>query len=91
MTRSSPRNICNNLAFVSQVEPKNVQEVLINEYCVMAMHEELNQFKRNNLWTFVPKPDNHTIIGTRWVFWNKLDKHGTIVRNKARLITKGYN
>ena len=55
------------------------------------MHEELNQFMRNNLWTLVPKLDNHTIIGTRWAFRNKLDEHGTIVRNKARLVTKDYN
>ena len=57
----------------------------------MAMHEELNQFKRNNVWTLVPKLDNHTIIGTRWVFRNKLDENGIIIRNKARLVAKGYN
>ena len=57
----------------------------------MAMHEELNQFKRNNVWTLVPKPNDHSIIRTRWNFRNKLDEHGTIDRNKARLVTKGYN
>ena len=55
------------------------------------MHEELNQFKRNNVWTLVRKPDNHTTIGTRWVFKNKLDENGIIIRNKARFITKGCN
>ena len=43
------------------------------------------------MWTLVPKPDNHTIIGTRWVFRNKLDENGIIIRNKARLVVKGYN
>ena len=65
VTRSSLRYICNYLAFVSQVEPKNVQEVLVDDYWVMAMHEELNQFERINLWTLVPKLGNHSIIGTR--------------------------
>ena len=39
----------------------------------------------------VPKLDNHTIIVTRWVFGNKLDENGIIVRNKARLVAKSYN
>ena len=57
----------------------------------MAIHEELNQFKRNSIWTLVPKSNNHTIIGTRWVFRNKFDQNGVIIRNKTRLVTKGYN
>ena len=31
-----------------------------------------------------------TMIGTKWVFRNKLDKNGEITRNKARLVCKGY-
>ena len=57
----------------------------------MAMHEELNQFKTNNVWSSVSKPNNHTIIGTIWVFRNKLNENGIIDRNKAKLIVKGYN
>ena len=55
------------------------------------MHEELNQFKRNNIWTLVPKLDNHTIIGTRWVFRNMLEENGITITNIARLIAKGYS
>ena len=55
------------------------------------MQEELNQFERNNVWELVDKPDNHPIIGTKWVFRNKLDEHGIVIRNKARLVAKGYN
>ena len=57
----------------------------------MAMHEELNQFKKNEVWDIVPKLTSHKSIGTRWVFWNKLHESGIIVRNKARLVAKGYN
>ena len=89
VTRSSLRNICNHLTFVSQIKPKNVQETLVNDYSAMAMHEELNQFKRNNVWTLMPKLDNHTIIRTRQVFRNKLDENGILIRSKGRLVAKG--
>ena len=89
--RSSLRNIYNYIAFIFQIEPKNVQETLVDDYWVMAIHEELNHFKRNNVWILVPKLDNHTSIGIRWVFRNKLDENDIIVKNKARLVAKSYN
>ena len=84
--RSNLRNICNHLTLISQVEPKNIQEALVDDYWVMAMYEELNQFKRNNVWTLTLKLDNYTIFGTRWVFRNKLDENGIIDRNKVRVV-----
>nr|GEW75544.1 retrovirus-related Pol polyprotein from transposon TNT 1-94 [Tanacetum cinerariifolium] len=57
----------------------------------MAMKEELNQIKTNNVWSFAPSPNNQTIIGTKWVFKNKLEENGVISRNKARLVAQGYN
>ena len=58
---------------------------------MMAMHEELNEFKRNNIRTLVNRPLDHLIIGTKWIFRNKLNEKGEVIRNKARLVTKGYN
>ena len=55
------------------------------------MQEELNQFERNDVWTLVPRPKNHIIIGTKWVFRNKKDESGVITRNKARLVAQGFN
>ena len=55
------------------------------------MQEELNQFERNNVWTLVSRPKNYSIIGTKWVFRNKLDEHSNVIRNKARLVAKRYN
>ena len=37
------------------------------------------------------KPSDYPIIGTKWVFRNKLDENGIVIRNKARLVAKGYN
>ena len=53
------------------------------------MQEELNQFERNKVWKLVPKPKNRTVVGTRWVFRNKMDENGVVTRNKARLVAKG--
>ena len=55
------------------------------------MQDELNQFKRNQVWIFTTRPSDHPVIGTKWVFRNKLDKIENIIRNKARLVAKGYN
>ena len=66
-------------------------EALKDEFWIAAMQEELNQFVRNEVWTFVPKTNQMNVIGTKWVFRNKTDDSGIITRNKARLVTKGYN
>ena len=55
------------------------------------MQEELGQFERNKVWHLEPRPTDRTTIGTRWVFRNKLDDLGVIVKNKARLVVQGYN
>ncbi|GJU84430.1 retrovirus-related pol polyprotein from transposon TNT 1-94 [Tanacetum coccineum] len=58
---------------------------------IVAMQEELNQFIANEVWELVPQPRNMTIIGTKWVFRNKLDKNGIVSQNKVRLVAQGYN
>ena len=54
------------------------------------MKEEIDQIEKNKTWTLVPRPVDKNVIGTKWVFKNKLDKNGEIIRNKARLVYKGY-
>jgi hypothetical protein len=76
--------------YLTQTEPKKVDEALQDEGWVSAMHDELHQFTRNDVWTLVPHPAEQNIIGTMWIFKNKTDEHGTVVRNKARLVAQGY-
>ena len=58
---------------------------------MIVMKEELNQFERSEVWELVSKPSNQSVIGTRWVFRNKMDEKGIIVRNKAKLVVQGFN
>ena len=43
-----------------------MKEILTDEHWITAMHE--GQFVRNNVWTFVPRPNNVNVIGTKWIF-----------------------
>nr|GEY23892.1 putative ribonuclease H-like domain-containing protein [Tanacetum cinerariifolium] len=54
------------------------------------MHEELLQFKLQDVWTLVDLPYRKRAIGSKWVFKNKLDERGIVKRNKARLVAQGY-
>ena len=54
------------------------------------MQEELQQFKRQQVWELVPLPKEVSPIGTKWVFKNKTDERGIVVKNKARLVVQGY-
>ena len=58
---------------------------------MIAMQEELNQFERSEVWELVPRPQNQSVIGTRWVFRNKMHENGIIIRNKVRLVAQGFN
>ena len=73
------------------IEPTTVDEILSDDGWILAMLDDLNQFRRNDVWNLVPKPQQKNIIGTKWVFRNKLNKQGEVVRNKARLVAQGYN
>ncbi|GJW77612.1 hypothetical protein Tco_0139294 [Tanacetum coccineum] len=71
---SQAQNQSNFFCFISTIEPKNVNEALTNKSWIMATQEELNQFIANDLLELV-QPRNMKIIGTKWVFRNKLDEN----------------
>ena len=77
--------------YLSQVEPSKVEEALQDESWIKAMHDELLQFQRNDVWTLVPRSEREHIIGTKWIFHNKTDEEGNVIRNKARLVAQGYS
>ena len=90
-TRSYFRNEGSQVALISQIEPKTIDDALFDPDWILAMQDELSQFERSQVWDLVPRPNNKSIIDTKWVFRNKLDDKGIVVRNKARLVARGFN
>ena len=88
------RRICSpeqmHLALLSTIEPNSFEEASKDEFWNKAMDEELDQIEKNDTWELVPRPKNMNVIGTKWVFINKLNEDGHVTSNKARLVCKGY-
>ena len=71
------------------VEPTKVKEAFQDESWVEAIHNELLQFQRNDVWTLVPGLEGEHIISIKWIFRNKNDEEGNVICNKARFVTQG--
>jgi hypothetical protein len=88
------KSICSpeqmHLALSSTIETNNFEEASKDEFWNKAMIEELDQIQKNDTWELVPRPKNKNVIGTNWVFRNKLNEDGQVTRNKDRLVCKGY-
>nr|GFA52688.1 hypothetical protein [Tanacetum cinerariifolium] len=77
-------------AFLISVDPKTYKEALTQSCWIEAMQEELNEFKRLEVWELVPRPDKVMVITLKWIYKVKLDELGGILKNKARLVACGY-
>ncbi|GJZ16086.1 retrovirus-related pol polyprotein from transposon TNT 1-94 [Tanacetum coccineum] len=75
---------------VSIVEPKNIKKVMVDSAWIEAMQDELHQFDRLKVWELVNKPFGKIIIKLKWLWKNKKDEDQTVIRNKTRLVAKGY-
>ncbi|GKA14755.1 retrovirus-related pol polyprotein from transposon TNT 1-94 [Tanacetum coccineum] len=75
---------------VSIMEPKNVKEAMTDPSWIESMQEELIQFKRLDVWVLVPPPDHIKPLTLKWLFKNKHDEENTVIRNKTRLVMRGY-
>ncbi|GJZ51101.1 putative ribonuclease H-like domain-containing protein [Tanacetum coccineum] len=73
------------------MEPKKPVQALKYPSWVEAMQDELLQFKLLKVWTLLDLPRDKWTIGNKWVFRNKKDERGIVVKNKARLVAQGYS
>jgi hypothetical protein len=84
------RELDGRLHFTSAEEPPTFATAEREASWWAAMTEEMDSIIDNNTWELVELPPGHQAIGLKWVFKVKRDKHGNIIRHKARLIAKGY-
>nr|GFA61233.1 Gag-Pol polyprotein [Tanacetum cinerariifolium] len=75
---------------VSQNEPKSIKEAMVDSAWIESMQEELYQFDRLNVWELVDRPLYKNVINIKWLWKNKRNEENTVIRNKSRLVAKGY-
>ncbi|GJV39784.1 retrovirus-related pol polyprotein from transposon TNT 1-94 [Tanacetum coccineum] len=78
-------------AFLTSVEPKTYKDSLTQSCWIEAMQEELNEFKCLKVWELVPRLYKVMVITLKWIYKVKLDELGGILKNKSRLVARGYH
>ena len=87
MTRRKLKVKC----LLAEFEPRSVKDALENESWIEAINEQIEYIEKNKTWNLVPRPKDKNVIGTKWVFINKLNEEGKVSRNKEILVCKGYS
>nr|GEU70119.1 hypothetical protein [Tanacetum cinerariifolium] len=87
---SSPSSTTVDQDAPSAIEPKTYKDALTQACCIQVMQEELNEFERLEVWELVLHPDKVMVITLKWIYKVKLDELGAILKNKARLVARGY-
>ena len=67
-----------------------MNETYKDECWVKVIDEELDQIEKNDTWKLLPEPHDKSVIGTKWIFKNKLNENGEVIRNNERPFCKGY-
>nr|GFC88336.1 retrovirus-related Pol polyprotein from transposon TNT 1-94 [Tanacetum cinerariifolium] len=86
----SDAEMCMFALTVSRTEPKNIKEAMADSAWIDSMQEELHQFDRLDVWELVDRPLCINVINLKWLWKNKRDEENTVIRNKSRLVAKGY-
>ncbi|GJY21720.1 retrovirus-related pol polyprotein from transposon TNT 1-94 [Tanacetum coccineum] len=72
-------------------KPSNVKEAMKDPTWIYSMQEELLKFNRLDVWELVPLLDNIKALTLKWLFKNKVDEENMVIRNKTRLVVRGYH
>nr|GEV42329.1 putative ribonuclease H-like domain-containing protein [Tanacetum cinerariifolium] len=82
--------MCMDALTESTTKLKHIKEAMADTAWIEVMKEELHQFDRLQVWELVDKPFGKMVIKLKWLWKNKKDEDQIVIRNKARLVTKGY-
>nr|GEW92155.1 retrovirus-related Pol polyprotein from transposon TNT 1-94 [Tanacetum cinerariifolium] len=86
----SDAEMCMFALTVSRTKPKNIKEAMEDSTWIESMQEELHQFERLDIWELADRPLCTNVINLKWLWKNKRDEENTVIRNKSRLVAKGY-
>ncbi|GJZ17178.1 retrovirus-related pol polyprotein from transposon TNT 1-94 [Tanacetum coccineum] len=86
----SASELCMYALTVSTFVPKNIKEAVLDHNWIESIQDELHQIERLNVWELVPRPYGKNISAVKWLWKNKSDADNIVIRNKSRLVTKGY-
>nr|GFA19484.1 hypothetical protein [Tanacetum cinerariifolium] len=86
----SDAEMCMFALTMSRTEPKNIKEAMADSAWIESMQEELHQFDRLEVQELVDRPLCTNVINLKWLWKNKRDEENTVIRNKSRLVAKGY-
>nr|GFA87311.1 hypothetical protein [Tanacetum cinerariifolium] len=77
--------VCMYALTMSTIKPKNIKEAMLDHSWIESMQDELNQFKRLDVWELVECSIGKNIIAVEWIWKNKTAVENTIIQNKSRL------
>ncbi|GJS15921.1 retrovirus-related pol polyprotein from transposon TNT 1-94 [Tanacetum coccineum] len=83
--------ICMYALTVSTTEPTNIKKAMLDHSWIESMQDELNQFKRLDVWELVERPTDRNVVKVKWLWESKTDAKNTVIWNKSHLIAKGYS
>ncbi|GJV59672.1 retrovirus-related pol polyprotein from transposon TNT 1-94 [Tanacetum coccineum] len=87
---STPLETMADVYFALTVVERNIKEAMADSAWIESMQEELHQFDRLDVWELVDRPLCKNVINLKWLWKNKRDEENTVIRNKSRLVAKGY-
>ncbi|GKB89004.1 retrovirus-related pol polyprotein from transposon TNT 1-94 [Tanacetum coccineum] len=75
---------------IGELERPVSTRLQLHEQALFSMRKELNKFECLKVWELIPRPDKVMVITLKWIYKVKLDEIGGILKNKARLVARGY-
>ncbi|GKF03184.1 retrovirus-related pol polyprotein from transposon TNT 1-94 [Tanacetum coccineum] len=76
---------------IGELERPVSTRLQLHEQALFSMQEDINEFEHLEVWELVPRPDKVMVITLKWIYKVKLDELGGILKNKARLVARGYH
>lgn len=74
------------------MEPTCFEDAAIRNEWVQTMQEEIDVIEKKNMtWSLVDLPKEKEVIDLKWIYKSKFNSDGSLQRNKACLVAKGYS